>query len=442
MREEVTTLLRRLIACDTSNPPGNEAQAAAILEDHLVPAGIECRRVAKDPARPNLLARLPGLGAGPSLAFLGHLDVVQARREDWSVEPFAGVERDGAIWGRGTIDMKCQVAATAVALATLGREGARPAGDLMLILTADEEVGEAQVGAPHLIEELPDLCPDYVVGEGAGERIVTPNGPIYMLDHGVKATTSVTVTVRGRAADASLPGNGASAVFELARLLGRLESHEPEPNVLPELEPLLAVTSGPGGSDADRVARARAAHPALDRLVGALVANILPPTVVEAHGPANVVRERATVTLQCSVLPRTTKDELEAEVRSALGEGDYDLEVGDPQGGSTSPLDTPLHAAIESFLAEADPEATLVPTLGYGFSDCHFMRSAYDSVAYGFIPFRHADPVQNLETKHGADERILVDDLLFQTECALAVAREIGQLVPTARRPRASTGRS
>src|SRR5215211_6601595 len=148
MRRDVTALLQRLVACDTSNPPGREAQAAAILEDYLQPLGVECERVAKDPERPNLLARLRGRGTGPSLAFLGHLDVVQARRHGWTLEPFAGVEHDGAIWGRGTIDMKCQVAATAVALATLAREQFVPSGDLMLILTADEEVGDAGVGAP------------------------------------------------------------------------------------------------------------------------------------------------------------------------------------------------------------------------------------------------------------------------------------------------------
>src|SRR5215218_6909854 len=221
--EEVTQLLQRLVACDTSNPPGREAQAAAILEDFLGAAGIECERVAKDPERPNLLATLPGRGGGPSLAFLGHLDVVQARRQDWSVEPFAGVERDGAIWGRGTVDMKCQVAATAVALATLAGDGFVPNGDVMLILTADEEVGSAAVGAPFLVEAKPDLCPDYLVGEGAGERYDTSAGPIYLLDHGVKSTASVTLTVRGRDGDASLPDAGPNAVFELARLLSRLE---------------------------------------------------------------------------------------------------------------------------------------------------------------------------------------------------------------------------
>src|SRR4051794_25392209 len=199
LRAEAVELLRRLVACDTSNPPGRETQAAAILEEYLSDAGLECRRVAKDTERTNLLVRLPGSGTGPSLGFLGHLDVVVARREDWSVEPFAGVEREGVIWGRGTVDMKCQVAATAVALATLAREGFRPNGDLMLLLMADEEVGDAGVGSPHFVEELPELCPDFIIGGGSGERIPTPDGPVYLLDCGVKATATATLTVQGRA---------------------------------------------------------------------------------------------------------------------------------------------------------------------------------------------------------------------------------------------------
>src|SRR3954467_13159279 len=204
LEDEVCGLLKRLVACDTSNPPGRETQAAAILEDYLSAAGLECERVAKDPDRTNLLVTLRGDGTGPSLAFLGHLDVVVARREEWTVEPFAAIERDGAIWGRGTVDMKCQVAATAVALAHLAREGFRPNGDLMLMLMADEEVGDAGVGAPHFVEALPDLCPDFIVGEGAGERIPTPDGPVYFVDCGVKASASATLTVRGVAGDASL----------------------------------------------------------------------------------------------------------------------------------------------------------------------------------------------------------------------------------------------
>jgi acetylornithine deacetylase/succinyl-diaminopimelate desuccinylase-like protein len=251
LRGEAAGLLRRLVTCDTSNPPGREAQAAAVVEDHLAGTGVVCERVAKDPERPNLVARLRGDGTAPSLAFLGHLDVVPVRREDWSVDPFAGVERDGAVWGRGSVDMKSQVAATTVALASLAREGYRPGGDLLLVLTADEEVGDAGVGAPFLAEARPDLCPDFVVGEGAGERIPTAAGPIYLLDRGIKATATATLTAFGEAGDASLPDTGASAVDELARLLTRLREYRAPVTVLPELEPLLDAL-GTSGEDASR----------------------------------------------------------------------------------------------------------------------------------------------------------------------------------------------
>src|SRR3954454_11471060 len=134
---DVVMLLERLLMCDTSNPPGHEAQAAAVIEDYARARGLQCERIAKDPERPNVVVRLPGRGTGPSLAFLGHLDVVPARREEWSVDPFAGIVRDGAIWARGAVDMKSQVAAATVALASLAREGFEPAGDLMILLLSD-----------------------------------------------------------------------------------------------------------------------------------------------------------------------------------------------------------------------------------------------------------------------------------------------------------------
>jgi acetylornithine deacetylase/succinyl-diaminopimelate desuccinylase-like protein len=428
LRAEACDLLRRLITCDTSNPPGRETQAAAILEAHLAGAGLTCEQVAKDPERANLVVRLPGRGDGPSLAFLGHLDVVRATAAEWSVAPFAAVERDGAIWGRGAVDMKSQVAATAVALAELARQGFRPGGDLLLLLMADEEVGDAGVGSQFLVEARPDLAPDFVVGEGAGERYDTPAGPVYLLDRGVKSSATATVTIRGRSGDASLADTGPSALFAAARLLTRLEAHRSPVRVPPEVLPVLDALAPAGDAPERRLAVARAAHPALARVLAALTGTTIQPTVLEAPAPLNVVPGRVSLTLQCGTLPGTTGDELERELRDALGDGDYDLEVTEPTGGSTSETGTPLHDAITAFLAAHDPEARLLPTLGYGYSDCDVLRHAYGSVAYGFIPFRHGHALTNLETKHGADERVLIDDLCFQTQAALSIARHVGSL--------------
>jgi acetylornithine deacetylase/succinyl-diaminopimelate desuccinylase-like protein len=425
---EAVALLQRLVACDSSNPPGNETQAIAILEEFFAHTTVACERVAKEDGRANLVARIPGVEGGPSLAFLTHLDVVQARREDWAVEPFAGTMMDGAVWGRGTIDMKSQVAAVSVALRRLALEGFQPPGDIMLLALADEEVGDAGVGAPWLVEERPDLRPDFIVGEGAGERYVTSRGPIYLFDHGVKCTATATVTVRGRALDASLPTTATNACFPLARLLSRLEQHRSPIRILPEVRPLLRHLAPAATTDDELVEHARAAGPALAPVINALVGTVIQPATIEVRGPKNVVPEKAELQLQCLALPGTSRDDLERELRLALGKGPYQLEVSEPQGGLTSPLETPLHQAIAETLAAVDHEATLIPALGYGFSDCHVFRDAYGSVAYGFIPFRHADPTVNLTTKHAPDERVLVDDLVFQTEVALQIARRLGRL--------------
>lgn len=425
-RREVVSLLRRLVACDTSNPPGEESRGVALLEPYLRQAGLQCERVARDPARANLLARLPGLGRGPSLGFLGHLDVVPVTGGGWSVDPFAGIERDGAIWGRGTVDMKGHVAASAVALATLARDGFEPEGDLMLLLMADEEVGTAGVGASFFVQQRPDLSLDYVVGEGAGERFQTPAGPLYLLACGTKATVEVVMKVRGRPGDISLPDAGPNALYETARLLGRLHGHRFPTQVSPAVAPLIDALS-PGAEAVEaRVERARcAAGPALGRIVTALTSTVIHPSVLAADGPKNAVAEEATLTFSASTLPGVDAQDLERELRQALGEGAYELEVVTPNGGLVSDADTALTTAIESFLSEHDPGARLVPALGYGYSDCDVMREAYGSVAYGFIPFRYGDPSRNLDTKHGIDEHVLIDDLAFQTEAALWIARTI-----------------
>src|SRR4051794_24548068 len=376
----------------------------------------------RDPERPNLIVRLRGRGTGPSLAFLGHLDVVPAHRLEWQVEPFAGVERDGAIWGRGAVDMKCQVAATTVALASLARGGFEPDGDLMVLLMTDEENGSAGVGAPFFIEARPELCPDFVIGEGAGERFATPTGPLYLLDHGVKSTASAELTVRGRSHDASLPLHKGNALVELARLITRLDEYESPVRILPEIEPLIDALAPGDGPPESRLAAARAAHPGLDRVIGALVANVFQPSIAQAPEPKNLLPYRATLTISCITLPGVTAEDLERELREALGPGDYELDITQPPtGGSTSSPDSLLRTAIEEFLAEADPEARLVPALAYGFSDCHWMREAYGTTAYGWLPFRYADPMVNLESKHGVDERVLIDDLDFQVRAARAI---------------------
>ena len=225
LHEEVVGLTRDLIRLDTTNHPGNETLVARHLADYLGEAGVECELVAREADRANLVARLPGTEPGsPSLAFVGHTDVVPVDARDWTHPPFEGVVDDaGYLYGRGALDMKGEVAARAVALKELARSGWRPRGDLWFLAVADEEDGMADVGMRWLLEHRPDIKPDVSVNEGGGERFELTDGRVLLaLGVGEKGTYPARVTAVGEAGHGSTPTVGDNAVPHLGELLTRV----------------------------------------------------------------------------------------------------------------------------------------------------------------------------------------------------------------------------
>src|SRR5687767_6143395 len=166
LERRTTELLQRLIQFNTVNPPGNEQAAQEWLRGLLEDADFECEFLSPVGGRPTVVARLPGRSDGPALGYMGHVDTVLADPDDWSVDPWSGEVKDGCVWGRGALDMKSQVAAEAAAAILLAGSGWRPSGDLLVVVTADEEAG-AEQGAQWLCREHPDKvrC-DYMINEG------------------------------------------------------------------------------------------------------------------------------------------------------------------------------------------------------------------------------------------------------------------------------------
>ena len=433
LRDETTALLRDLLRVDTTNPPGRETAAATLLKDYLEASGVECELVARDPDRANLVARIRGTGDGPSLALLGHTDVVPADPAGWQHPPFAGhLDGDGYVWGRGAIDMKNETASRAVTLAVLARAGFRPRGDLMLIAEADEENGTEVVGLQWLVGERPDIRADYVINEGASERLTLADGrTVVTINVGEKATLPALVTALGRAAHASTPLAGANAVPRLATLIGRLADHRPPRRLLPETRALLEALVGEVDGDLEgAIDRAQRLHPAFAELVAPLFSTTIAPTRLRGSDARNVMPARASVECDCRVVPGTTEDELASELAAALGtDVPHEVEfLEPPNGGSVSPIDTPLYDVCRAWLAENDPGAVLLPTVCTGFTDSHFMRDAFGSVAYGFWPMRHTPYEVAAAGIHSVDERVHVDDLGYATRFNVEACRAIGGL--------------
>ena len=425
LRDEATALLRELLRVDTVNPPGNETQAAELLRAYLEEAGVACELYARVPERANLVARLPGRGEGPSLLLLSHTDTVVADPAEWTVDPWSGEVRDGCVWGRGALDMKGHVAAAAVAVATLGREGFEPAGDLVFAATADEEVGQ-DFGLSWLCDEHPEAVrTDYCVNEGGGDWVHVEGRPVYLCSTAEKMCAPFRLRVHGRSGHASMPGIADNALVRAARLVDRLAGFSSPPRLTPETEAFFATLGDVPPADA--LARSVAELPADVRaMVDPMLGTAISPTMIAASQRVNVIPGLCEVVCDCRLLPGDTPADVEPALRELLGEDAYDLEWVEAVGGTRSPLATPLWDAIASFVTEEEPAALVAPVVSPGFTDSHFLREAFGTVAYGFFPLRAMDPELAARLVHSADERIAVDDLELGTRFLLHVARTLG----------------
>jgi acetylornithine deacetylase/succinyl-diaminopimelate desuccinylase-like protein len=421
----VTRLLQELIRLDTVNPPGNETQAAELLRDYLAESGVESELFAKVPERANLVARLPGSGAGPSLLLLSHTDTVVADAAEWQVDPWSGELRDGEIWGRGALDMKGQVAASAVAIASLARERFRPAGDLVFTACADEEVGQG-FGLPWLCEQHPDAVrTDYALNEGAGERMELFGRPFYLCSSAEKMSSPFRLRVHGRAGHASVPGIADNALVKAAPLIERLAAYRPELQLGPETDAMIQAVAGRPLEAAEALELAREADEAAAELLEPLLSLTLSPTMISASERRNVIPHVCEVVVDCRLLPGQTQAEVEPVLREVLGDGDYDFEWIEGRGGTRSPLGGPLWDAVESFVAQIEPQASVLPVPVAGFTDSHWLRDAFGTVAYGFFPTKAMDPQIAARLIHSADERIAVDDLELAVQCFRHAAVEV-----------------
>ena len=326
-----------------------------MLEAYLARNGVPSERVARDPARANLIARVRGAERVRRSRVVGHTDVVYADPEDWSSPPFGGELRDGHLWGRGALDMKGQTAANAVALAVLARSGWMPNGDVLLIAEADEEDGVDEVGMSWLVRERPDLHCDYALTEANYRHVLADGRTVYTLVVGEKMTMPVRVIARGVAGHASVPTLGDNALLKLAPVLERIAAVRARARVPhPSSTPLLDVLA-PGDAPLEqRIEQGRAQHEQLWHLLPAIAGSTLVPTMAGASRKRNVIPAEAwsSTTAACSRAPRPTS--CWASSGRRCGGLDVELELAEPPlGGSRSPLDTPLRAALDEWIERA-----------------------------------------------------------------------------------------
>ncbi|HEX6987988.1 MAG TPA: M20/M25/M40 family metallo-hydrolase [Bacillota bacterium] len=430
-------LLQRLIRFNTTNPPGNEAACIGFARDLLAAAGVESRILAKDPLRPNLVARLAGRGEAPPILVYGHVDVVPVTGQRWSRDPFAGDEAGGFIWGRGALDMKGGVAmmlAAFLRLAAEAREGKRPPADVILALVSDEE-GGGDWGAGYLVAEHAGLFAGvrYALGEFGGFTMALGGRRFYPIQVNEKAICWLRLIFRGPAGHAAFGVRG-GAMARLGAALLALDARRLPLHVLPPvrqmIETMAAHLEGNLGQTLTDLLDPERSDAAAARLghwgpffKGALH-NTVSPTMVRGGDKINVVPAEVTLSCDGRLLPGFGPDDLVAELRSLLGDTfDVVVDRHDPGPAST---DMGLFDTLAAVLREADPEGIPVPMVLPAATDGrHFAELGIQT--YGFTPMQLPPDLAFLSTVHAADERIPVQAVRFGAEAIYAALQRVGR---------------
>jgi acetylornithine deacetylase/succinyl-diaminopimelate desuccinylase-like protein len=429
LQRETTEVLQHLVRFNTVNPPGNEREAIEYLAGYVARAGFATEILAAADERPNLIATLTGAADGPTLVYLGHVDTVLAEPAEWKHDPWSGEVADGFLWGRGSLDMKSQVAAEAVAAASLASGGWRPArGALKLVFVADEETG-GDVGARWLCEQHPDKvrC-DLLLNEGGGEVFEYGGRRRYGVCCAEKGIFRFKLTATGAAGHASLPRTGDNALLKLAPALARIAVAGPSFELTDGPAELLRGLGLDPSDPAAAVAVIAATAPELLVMVEPMLGVTLAPTMAHASDKINVIPSRAYLKVDCRVPPGLGEDAARRRIAEVLGDdaAGYEIEWTEQVIGNQSPVSSPLRDAIDRWIEANDPGAETVPVILPGFSDSRWFRDAFaECVAYGFFPQKHQTLLETAPLVHNADERIDVRDLGFAARFYADVAREL-----------------
>ena len=414
-------IFEQLININTTGSSGSTTVASNALAKRLIDAGFPPADVQViGPANSknfNLVARLRGTGTQKPILLLAHIDVVEAKREDWSVDPFTLLERDGFFYGRGTMDVKDGAAILVATLARLRQEGYRPNRDLILALTTGEEGGSDYNGVQWLLANHRDLIDAaYVINMDAGDPVILNGKRAF---RSVQAAEKVYVTfkleVHNAGGHSSLPTKD-NAIYRLAAALGRLSAYD-FPAQLNDITRASFVKwsqlqQGPIATDMAAVGRPTPDTAAIRRLsdasplYNAQFRTTCVATELSGGHAENALPQSATATINCRMLPGTAQDDVQRTLVRVVA--DTAVRVSVVQAAVPSPA-----AALQGEAMDAIERVTkrlwnipVIPVMETGATDGLYLRNAGIPV-YGVSGvFVDINDIR----AHGRDERIGVQD--------------------------------
>ncbi len=427
-------LLQRLIRFDTTNPPGNEAECISFINGLLAEAGIKTTILGKTPERPNLIARLPGMGNAPPLLLYGHIDVVTTENQQWQHPPFAGEVSDGFVWGRGALDMKGGVAMMLAAFLRAKGDALKLPGDVVLAIVSDEEAG-GDFGSRYLVENHPKLFEGikYAIGEFGGFTFYVGKQRFYPIMIAEKQLCWLNMTVRGTGGHGAIPVRG-GAMAKLSQVLRRLDKKRLPVHITPAARLMFdAVASASGG--VKKLVLGQLTNPLFTNMVldamgehsrpfDPLLHNTVSPTVLHGSSKINVIPGEVSIGLDGRLLPGYSPDDLISELTGIVGH-DVEIEVIRYDPGPAEP-DMGLFDLLADILRQADPDGIPVPFLMSGVTDARFF-ARLGIQTYGFVPMQLPRDFDFIQVIHGVDERIPVEAIGFGANAIYQLLRRFGE---------------
>lgn len=411
-------VLRELIETNTTGSSGNTSTAAEQLQVRFHDAGFpdaDVQVVGPTPKNRNLIVRYRGTGAHKPVLLIAHLDVVEAKREDWTYDPFKLTEHDGYFYGRGTQDQKGGAAMLVTTLLRLEQEKFVPDRDLILALTAGEEGGMPYNGVEWLLRNKRDLIDaEYTINVDAGGGELENGKPtLFDVQAAEKVFHSVSLTVRNPGGHSSLPRKD-NAIYTLARALERVGAYDfpAQPNdvVKAYFGKAAATVSPTVAADMRKVASGASDPAAIDRLsktplYNALMRTTCVATMLEGGHAPNALPQTARATVNCRMLPGADPAAVErALVRVINDTSVHVAPIDTARPSPASPLRPDVFGAVEASVKAIWGSVPIVPIMETGATDGLFLRNAGVPV-YGFSGLFIAT---NDVRAHGKDERILI----------------------------------
>jgi acetylornithine deacetylase/succinyl-diaminopimelate desuccinylase-like protein len=414
-------IYKQLIEINTTDSVGSTTVAAEAMAKRLRDAGYPDSDIfigGPKPNKGNLVARLHGTGGRKPILMIGHLDVVEARREDWSFDPFVFLEKDGYFYGRGSIDMKSGDVFLMMTMIRMKREGYKPDRDIIMALTADEEGGRSN-GVAWLLANHRDLIDaEYALNPDAGTfQMVGDKKSMTAVSASEKLYQDFELKVTNPGGHSSLPVAD-NAIYELAEGLTRLE-HYRFPFELNEItrsyiDHMATLTGGDVGADLKAILKDPPDPAALERLAKLPYYNGITHTTcvatrLDAGHANNALPQMARANVNCRILPGHSPAEIQAVLVKVVDDPKISVTpvlTGAivPQSNPPSPLRPDVMRAMEKVTEEMWPGMPVVPVMETGASDGAYSRAA-GIPTYG-VSGMWMDP--NDDRSHGRDERLAV----------------------------------